>query len=750
MDEPQLMSYEEYIISITLYAVWDPPRPRDHLHALFYLLTRDLTERDHKARFAEINIPLKRVQDVYGGAPLTTGSICEMAGLAANPTKSPLAAIKNPSTWRAIYACLFDELERTFGGICLFCPSVITVNTRTNLIACISMLSKTREPAQGAILSIAAKIPIDPTAIEARAVEGATHRLAWTRLAALQDNPHAVATAALEVSITTKTAYVERTYSSLQAPPVVKTGLIQDIFTVADFVLEISNPRQPIQIRVLIPMNFDYFAVENTTFSAPAILAFFRQWHSAIYPNTNIIKPIFVFLGPEFEPERESIDHLAVLGFPGWPLVRVETQPSPDSRIQTVVAAHIGFDGLWPNIGTFAILTPSLATQVTSYVSQNLPQHIVSEISRWSSTVQTPHLLDPPIALGPVILSHFHFKTIRGALLALLLEGAALHQPPGTTTPTILPRLHRLLSEAKLHPWAEDALKLIMDEVCAAHPSIHQIIEGLLFVIGTHFESIANAAQFAVCGGNISSFWGLFDLPDDDPDLIHKTTQSACRFMELETHKFILSAFDLKSSSVLPSLTLLNNYTHAVLWDYEGYWFWHQDTGAEHLVGFPLLGTIYSEAAQMVKETLRAISPLFSVPSVDIANVISTMDAACDAFLYKAFENRTNSEYWSSQTVEALTTPIPPTAFHGGALLDNAKATKKIVFVGSCESGSVGVHVDLYPKPRILPPIDCSRHLKPILQIVGKIFTGVLCGIGDEETAFKYAFDEKMAFLFAL
>ncbi|AMB17006.1 helicase-primase subunit [Macropodid alphaherpesvirus 1] len=748
MAKPHLVCYEEYITSVTIYAVWDTPRPRDQLHVLFYLIARNLEGSGCNARFSEVNIPLQRVRDACGGAPLTAGGICEIASLAANPTRSPLAAIKNTHMWRAIYACFFDELERTVGSIGLFSPSIVTVDTRTNLITQITRISGTRESARGAILSISAKIPVEPAAIEARAAEGSTHSVAWARLAALQDNPSAASDASLEVSMTTKTAQVTRTYLSLQAPPVVKTGLIQDIFTVADFILEISNPRQPIQVRVLLPTNFDYFAVDNNTFSAPAILALFRQWHAAIYSTTSLIKPIFVFLGPEFEPERESIDHLAVLGFPGWPVIRVDSQPRPGSRLQTVLATHVGFDGLWPNTGIYAILTPTGAAQITSYVTQNLPRHIMVEISRWSSTTPNPHLLDPPAAIGPVILTHFRFKTIRGALLAILLDGAGRQQPSGALIPNSLPRLQRLLAEAKLHPWAEDIIELIMDEVYIAYPPVRQIIEGLLFIIGTQFESIANAVQFAMCGGTMSSFWGLFDLPNNDLDFVNKTTRTACIFMELETHKFLLSIFDIEDSSVLPSLTLVNNYTHAVLWDHEGYWFWNQNTEAEHLTGFPLLGVVYSEAAQMVKETLRVISPLFAMSDVNISDVVSTMEEACETFLCKAFENRTNPEYWISQTSEALTTPIPSAAFHGGSLLDNAKATKKIVFVGSCEGGSVGVHVDLFPKPRVLPPIDCSRHLKPILQIVGKVFTGVLRGIDDDAAPFIYAFEEKMAFLF--
>ncbi len=125
------------------------------------------------------------------------------------------------------------------------------------------------------------------------------------------------------------------------------------------------------------------------------------------------------------------------------------------------------------------------------------------------------------------------------------------------------------------------------------------------------------------------------------------------------------------------------------------------------------------------------------------------MEDACDRFVLDAFGRRLDAEYWSVLTPPGeADDPLPQTAFRGGALLDAEQYWRRVVRVCPGGGESVGVPVDLYPRPLVLPPVDCAHHLREILREIQLVFTGVLEGVWGEGGSFVYPFEEKMRFLF--
>ncbi len=750
MDTADIVWVEESVSAITLYAVWLPPRAREYFHALVYFVCRNAAG-EGRARFAEVSVTATELRDFYGSADVSVQAVVAAARAATTPAASPLEPLENPTLWRALYACVLAALERQTGPVALFAPLRIGSDPRTGLVVKVERASWGPPAAPRAALLVAeANIDIDPMALAARVAEHPDARLAWARLAAIRDTPQCASAASLTVNITTGTALFAREYQTLAFPPIKKEGAFGDLVEVCEVGLRPRGHPQRVTARVLLPRDYDYFVSAGEKFSAPALIALFRQWHTTVHAAPGALAPVFAFLGPEFEVRGGPVPYFAVLGFPGWPTFTVPaTAESARDLVRGAAAAYAALLGAWPAVGVRVVLPPRAWPGVASAAAGCLLPAVREAVARWHPATKIIQLLDPPAAVGPVWTARFCFPGLRAQLLAALadLGGSGLADPHGRTG---LARLDALVVAAPSEPWAGAVLERLVPDTCNACPALRQLLGGVMAAVCLQIEETASSVKFAVCGGDGGAFWGVFNVDPQDADAASGVIEDARRAIETAVGA-VLRANGLRLRHPL-CLALEGVYTHAVAWSQAGVWFWNSRDNTDHLGGFPLRGPAYTTAAGVVRDTLRRVLGLTTagVPEEDALTARGLMEDACDRLILDAFNKRLDAEYWSVRVSPfEASDPLPPTAFRGGALLDAEHYWRRVVRVCPGGGESVGVPVDLYPRPLVLPPVDCAHHLREILREIELVFTGVLAGVWGEGGKFVYPFDDKMSFLFA-
>ena len=305
------------------------------------------------------------------------------------------------------------------------------------------------------------------------------------------------------------------------------------------------------------------------------------------------------------------------------------------------------------------------------------------------------------------------------------------------------------MAAAPSEPWARAVLERLVPDACDACPALRQLLGGVMAAVCLQIEQTASSVKFAVCGGTGAAFWGLFNVDPGDADAAHGAIQDARRALEASV-RAVLSANGIRPR-LAPSLAPEGVYTHVVTWSQTGAWFWNSRDDTDFLQGFPLRGPAYAAAAEVMRDALRRIlrRPAAGPPEEAVCAARGVMEDACDRFVLDAFGRRLDAEYWSVLTPPGeADDPLPQTAFRGGALLDAEQYWRRVVRVCPGGGESVGVPVDLYPRPLVLPPVDCAHHLREILREIQLVFTGVLEGVWGEGGSFVYPFEEKMRFLF--
>nr|QBH83933.1 UL8 [Human alphaherpesvirus 2] len=751
MEAPGIVWVEESVSAITLYAVWLPPRTRDCLHALLYLVCRDAAG-EARARFAEVSVGSSDLQDFYGSPDVSAAGAVAAARAATAPAASPLEPLGDPTLWRALYACVLAALERQTGPVALFVPLRLGWDPQTGLVVRVERASWGPPAApRAALLDVEAKVDVDPLALAARVAEHPGARLAWARLAAIRDSPQCASSASLAVTITTRTARFAREYTTLAFPPTRKEGALADLVEVCEVGLRPRGHPQRVTARVLLPRGYDYFVSAGDGFSAPALVALFRQWHTTVHAAPGALAPVFAFLGPGFEVRGGPVQYFAVLGFPGWPTFTVPAAAAAESArdlVRGAAATHAACLGAWPAVGARVVLPPRAWPAVASEAAGRLLPAFREAVARWHPTATTIQLLDPPAAVGPVWTARFCFSGLQAQLLAALagLGEAGLPEARGRAG---LERLDALVAAAPSEPWARAVLERLVPDACDACPALRQLLGGVMAAVCLQIEQTASSVKFAVCGGTGAAFWGLFNVDPGDADAAHGAIQDARRALEASV-RAVLSANGIRPR-LAPSLALEGVYTHVVTWSQTGAWFWNSRDDTDFLQGFPLRGPAYAAAAEVMRDALRRIlrRPAAGPPEEAVCAARGVMEDACDRFVLDAFGRRLDAEYWSVLTPPGeADDPLPQTAFRGGALLDAEQYWRRVVRVCPGGGESVGVPVDLYPRPLVLPPVDCAHHLREILREIQLVFTGVLEGMWGEGGSFVYPFEEKMRFLF--
>lgn len=304
------------------------PRAREYFHALVYFVCRNAAG-EGRARFAEVSVTATELRDFYGSADVSVQAVVAAARAATTPAASPLEPLENPTLWRALYACVLAALERQTGPVALFAPLRIGSDPRTGLVVKVERASWGPPATPRAALLVAeANIDIDPMALAARVAEHPDARLAWARLAAIRDTPQCASAAALTVNITTGTALFAREYQTLAFPPIKKEGAFGDLVEVCEVGLRPRGHPQRVTARVLLPRDYDYFVSAGEKFSAPALVALFRQWHTTVHAAPGALAPVFAFLGPEFEVRGDPSRTLPSWGFRVGPRSPCRPRPS--------------------------------------------------------------------------------------------------------------------------------------------------------------------------------------------------------------------------------------------------------------------------------------------------------------------------------------------------------------------------------------------------------------------------------------
>ncbi|ARS01719.1 helicase-primase subunit [Macacine alphaherpesvirus 1] len=748
MGDAGLVWAEESICAVTLYTAWLPPRTRDRLHVLLYLLCRD-ARGNGVARFAEVSIPSTELQAFYGPAELSAAGAVAAARAAASPAAAPLETLNDPVLWRALYACALAAMERELGRAVLFAPARVAWDRRTGLVARIEGLPGGRAPApRGAALRVDAKIAADPLALAAHVAARPGARLAWARLAAIQDTPQCASAASLTVRIDTGATRFAREYTTLTFPPVRREGAVADVFEVREAVLRPRGHAQAVTARVLVPRGYEYFAVPAEGFSAPALVALFRQWYLTVHAGPGALPPIFAFLGPEFEPRGGAADHFSVLGFPGWATMKVPGDAA--AAAPEVLAAHAELAGAWPAAGARALAPARAWAAVGAAAIGRLPP-----APRRSVTTGL-RLLDPPAVIGPVCVARFRFPDLEPRLLAALYElslGGG-PRPADPRDPLVRgARRWRDLAEgggaSERRPWAREVLALAADEVRGENPVVARALDGILSAVGLRLEEAAGAADMAVCGYGGGRLWGVVNVDPRDAGGAGPAAAERARAALAESASAALEEWGLRADG-RPPLVLEGTYTHAVLWSQTGAWFWNADTDEDRLEGFPLRGPAYAAAAAITRRALRAVVAAGSEGGGGAEEARRAADDACERLVLEAFGRRLDAEYWGvAETPSDHGDPLPATALRGGALLDAERYERRFVRVcGGPDGGPVPVPIDLYPRPLVLPPIDCAHHLREVLVEVEAVFGGALRGLWGEGCGFSYPFEERALFMF--
>ncbi|AIA09501.1 helicase-primase subunit [Macacine alphaherpesvirus 1] len=749
MGDAGLVWAEESICAITLYTAWLPPRTRDRLHVLLYLFCRD-ARGDGAARFAEVSIASTELQAFYGAAEISAAGAVAAARAAASPAAAPLETLNDPVLWRALYACALAAMEREVGRAALFAPARVAWDPRTGLVARIEGLPPDgRSPApRGAALDVDAKIATDPLALAAHVAARPGARLAWARLAAIQDTPQCTSAASLTVRIDTGAARFAREYTTLTFPPVRREGAVADVFEVREAVLRPRGHAQAVTARVLVPRGYEYFAVAAEGFSAPALIALFRQWYLTVHAGPGALPPIFAFLGPEFEPRGGAVDYFSVLGFPGWATLKVPggAAEAPPAAL----AAHAELAGAWPAAGARA-LGPARPWDAVS----------AAAVERLSPALRRPaaaglRLLDPPAVIGPVCLARFRFLDLEPRLLAALYELGLRGHPRAADPRDPLGRGARRWRDlaggggaTEQAPWPREVLARAVDEVRREYPAVARTLDGIVSAVGVELEKAAGAVDMAVCGDEGGCVWGVLNVDPRDAAGAGPAAVERARAALAASASDALAGWGLRLDAP-PPLVLEGTYTHAVLWSQTGAWFWNSDTDEDRLEGFPLRGPAYAAAAAAARRALRAVVAAGSEGGAGAEEALRIAHDACDQLVLEAFERRLDAEYWGvAETALDRGDPLPTAAFRGGALLDAERYERRVVRVcGGPDGGSVSVPVDLYPRPLVLPPIDCAHHLREVLAEVEAVFRGALMGLWGDGCGFAYPFEERSLFMF--
>ncbi|AAP41426.1 helicase-primase subunit [Macacine alphaherpesvirus 1] len=750
MGDAGLVWAEESICAITLYTAWLPPRTRDRLHVLLYLFCRD-ARGDGAARFAEVSIASTELQAFYGPAEISAAGAVAAARAAASPAAAPLETLNDPVLWRALYACALVALEREVGRAALFAPARVAWDPRTGLVARIEGLPDGRSPApRAAALDVNAQIATDPLALAAHVAARPDARLAWARLAAIQDTPQCASAASLTVRIDTGAARFAREYTTLTFPPVRREGAVADVFEVREAVLRPRGHAQAVTARVLVPRGYEYFAVGAEGFSAPALIAMFRQWYLTVHAGPGALPPIFAFLGPEFEPRGGAVDHFSVLGFPGWATLKVSGGAA--AAPPAALAAHAELAGAWPAAGARALGPARAWAAVSAAAAERLPPALRRPAAAGL------RLLDPPAVIGPVCLARFRFPGLQPRLLAALYELGLRGDPRAADPRDPLGRGARRWRDlaggegaAEQAPWPREVLALATDEVRREYPAVARTLDGIVSAVGVGLEKAAGAVDMAVCGDGGGRVWGVLNVDPRDAAGAGAAAAAAerARAALAASASEALAGWGLRLDAP-PPLVLEGTYTHAVLWSQTGAWFWNSDTDEDRLEGFPLRGPAYAAAAAVARRALRAVVAAGSEGGAGAEEALRIAHDACDRLVMEAFERRLDAEYWGvAETPSDRGDPLPTAAFRGGALLDAERYERRVVRVcGGPDGGSVSVPIDLYPRPLVLPPIDCAHHLREVLAEMEAVFRGALTGLWGEGCGFAYPFEERSLFMF--
>ncbi|BAP00687.1 helicase-primase subunit [Pteropodid alphaherpesvirus 1] len=666
-----------------------------------------------------------------------------MVRAASTPASHPLETLRDPQLWRSLYACLRAALEHKVGPVAFFAPYRVGLCAQTGLVERLHLNETPAPTPQAALLSVEAKVELDPLTIAARVSEYPNACLAWARLSALQAAPKAASSAALRVTITTTAARFKREYASLSASPREKEGAIEDVFTVHSLELRPRGHAKSVTVRVPLPVHFDYLVGEASSFSMLALIALFRHWHRAVYADAQTVAPVFAFLGAEFEVGGQRDETVSTLGFPGWPLFRVSATPSAPRPAKDAMCAYTTLSGLWPTAGLAAFLAPQEWTRRALSIGGQLTPLLRDAVSRWHSAPHTPQLLDPPALIGPVWLTQFRFQpTAKSALLALFDS-----TPPPHSFPQANAKLSAVTTAARTQPWADALLTAISHRAQDTYPAVAQLLGGIMNALWGQIETTANSVPFAVCGGSEAAFWGVFNVDPEDAASARAMLASAQAAFETS----IASLFQQNNLRLgAPPLTPLGLFTHAVIWSHEGRWFWNAHTQAQHLEGFPRLSSAHAQAGEVVSQTLCQLVTREDVPPPEApAWAYAVCETACDNFVQSAFLRRLDVNFWSVITPpELVAEPLPPSALRGDAHLDRDRGARRVVRVCSQEGAPKFVPIDLYAAPLVLPPIDCSWHLRPILKEMETVFHSALTSLWGDAHPFVYSLDERLAFLF--
>ncbi|AFR32449.1 helicase/primase complex associated protein UL8 [Leporid alphaherpesvirus 4] len=717
------------IRAVSLYTAWTQPGHRHRLRALVCLIVLPENGLRECPLFALISISEEELKARSPGANWSPQSLASAVRSASSPRTAPLETLRNPSMWRVLASCALASLEREVGAVQLFRPARLWVDERNGLLRRVDVVGDDILAPRAALLSIDARVPIDKGALSAQAASRPDACAAWLRLAAMQQEPEAALDAHMRVRITAPGGTFVRSYTTLRFPPVESEGAISDVFSVHTASVLLGPDGTATKVCVAVPSGFDYFACDTSAVSTPAIVSLFAQWHCAVFAHCARTAQVFAFLGTEFEPRGGEDDHLMTIGFPGWPTIRLPADATSDER-KRIIDTYIHSEGAWPALREHAFPPPSVWAQASAYMLHKAPPDIRGVVDRWTPGRTSARFLDAPDAMGPVAAARFLIPHLAGLVLAALLQS----YPPAAQDSGAA-RFIRFARFAREHRWADRAIGAAASAVSGACAEAARAAGGLLAAVELCIEQSATEAGVAVCGRGEDNFWGLFAAAEGD--LRAASSAVAAEFARAATRALEESGLRLPRPV---DVTCGGVYTHVVLWNPAGGWF--GGAGDDFLEGFSPSSRAGARAADVLRATFRR---LIDTENPDAAR--SIIREACDAFVVEAFAARGDAEYWSVAMAPSAA-PLPASALSDGDALDAERHTRRVVYVKTHDGGSVGVPIDLYRKPLVLPPIDCARHVKDVIADVIVAMCAFVRGRWGDEVAFEYSPDDGPLFMF--
>ncbi|QPO25217.1 helicase-primase subunit [Bovine alphaherpesvirus 2] len=718
------------IRAASVYTAWTSPGDGERLRVLIHMAVLD-NGGNARPTFAVVSVTS---EELRARGDLPRGSAQRFAAAvraATSPAKAPLETLRDPELWRVVVACSMAALERDAGPVNLFAPARVGVDESAGLVRRVEMVDGPCVPPRAALLSVEAHVPIEAGAIAAQEARRPDACAAWLRLAALQQEPGAALDTSVRVRITTPMCTFTRRYTTLRFPPVEAEGAVSDLFSTHDASVVVDAASPPVSVRVLVPMGFDYLVSDSESFSTPAVLALFGQWHAAAFSRTVGVPQVFAFLGTEFYPRGGGEDYFATIGFPGWPTLRVPVGVKTDGeerkrRLET----HARTMGMWPALGRHAFLTTDAWQRAAAHVARSASRPVGDAISRWAPNGRTSQLVDPPDVIGPAVAARFRVPHVAG----LLLSAIARAYPQLTLERGAL-RFSDVARDSSENRWAKIVLDGAAAEVLDTCDAAARCVGGIRTALEARIEREATAAGFAICGSDGDTFWGVFAT----------TSPNARSVAESAAGAFAAVAAELLEESGLHPPTPVRAvcegvYSHAVLWHPRGLWLGGRDSDV--LEGFSLRSRAHERAADALREAFWRLVRVEN-PSAALRDMRDT----CDGIITGSFPHRGDVDYWS------LTEPpqncrIPGAALDGGTTLDAERGDRRVVYVKTCEGGAASVPVELYRAPLVIPPIDCARHLKDILGEVVAAFRAFAEVRWGTETAFSYTPEDGPMFMF--